>query len=535
MALLNLVSARRGPMTFTELLRASGLPKATLHRTLATLVREGLLRHDRASKTFQLGFRLLELAHEVWSDFDLRVAAQDALVRLRDATGDSVQLCVPNGAHVVVVANEDSARGPGSGSRVGERLAWARHAAGLAIAASLPALQQQVLFEGLSPEATESLRATLDLVRARGYAMESDGTSASIAAPVFDIEQHPVAAVAISAPADRLDPQRGHSLSAALIAQARAITHSAGGRAMSIGTGRAPDDAQAVAATPVGTARALLGEGPTWSTRDQLLYWVDILSPAVHAYNPADGSTRQTPLGAMASMVVPRIGGDLLVATPGGLMTLQPEQGLLAPLVHPNAVRTGQRYNDGKCDRLGRLWIGSMDLGVAPNRGALYRVEPDLRWERVDDGFTVPNGLGFSPDNRQLYFTDTDRRTIYVYDFDLASGQLSRRRALITFDANDGKPDGLCVDADGCLWVAVWDAWRLSRFDPQGRELMRIRLPVPRPTSCCFGGPNLRTLYVTSASVRLSGEELAAAPLSGALLALEVPGVRGLPETPFAG
>ena len=538
MGLLNLVSARRGPMTFTELLHASGLPKATLHRTLATLVREGLLRHERSSKTFQLGFRLLELAHEVWSDFDLRVAAQDELVRLRDAVSECVQLCVPSGSHVVVVASEDAARGPPGVSRVGERYGLTSHAAGLAIAASLDSAGQRALFDGLGPGATTRLRATLDLVRARGYAID-DGMAgagtASIAAPVFDIEQRPVAALAVCAPADQLDPRRAHSLSSQLIAAARAITHNAGGKAMSIGTRHAPDDAQPAAVNPVGDARALLGEGPTWSTRDQLLYWVDILAPAVHAFDPSDGSTRQTPLGAMASMIVPRIGGGLLVATPGGLMTLQGEDGTLEPFAHPSAGRTGQRYNDGKCDRLGRLWIGSMDLGVAPNRGALYRVNADRSWKQVDDGFTVPNGLGFSPDNRQMYFTDTDRRTVYAYDFELTRGVPARRRPLIVFDSDDGKPDGLCVDAEGCLWVAVWDAWRISRFAPDGEELMRIRLPVPRPTSCCFGGPNLRTLYVTSASVRLSGAELAAAPLSGALLALEVPGVRGLPETPFAG
>ena len=150
-------------------------------------------------------------------------------------------------------------------------------------------------------------------------------------------------------------------------------------------------------------------------------------------------------------------------------------------------------------------------------------------------GCTVPNGLGFSPDNRRMYFTDTFRRVVYEYDFDLQSGAIANRRPLILFADDDGTPDGLTVDAAGCLWVAVWDAWRVSRFSPAGEELLRVRLPVPRPTSCCFGGPTLQTLYITTASVRLSAEELAAAPLSGALFALEVPGVRGLPETTFAG
>jgi len=176
-----------------------------------------------------------------------------------------------------------------------------------------------------------------------------------------------------------------------------------------------------------------------------------------------------------------------------------------------------------------------MDMGTAANRGNLFRVEADGAWEKMDTGFTVPNGLGWSPDNTRMYFTDTFRRTIYVYDFDLLAGSISNRRALITFSEADGKPDGLTVDAEGCLWVAAWDAWHVARFSPDGRAMQRIALPVSRPTSCCFGGTSLETLYVTSASVRLGAQALAAAPLSGALFALEVPGVRGLPEATFAG
>lgn len=538
MGLLNIVSARRGPMTFTELLRASGLPKATLHRTLNTLVREGLLRHDSYNKTFLLGFRLLELAHEVWSDFDLRVAAQDELVRLRDAVGESVQLAVLAGRHVTVVACEDAGRELRTPSRVGQRLDVHTSAAGKAIAAYLGPAQQDALLDGLDRAAASACRRELDLTRARGYALD-EGTPAepgvSVAAPVFDVEGRPVGAVSLSAPAARLDARHAHSLSAQLIGAARRITHSAGGQPMSISTRTRPEAASPIEARAVGPARALLGEGPMWSTRDQALFWVDILTPAVHRHDPASGIDTQTPLGTMVSMAVPQVSGGLLLATPGGLMAFRPEDGSLQLVAHPEAGRSGQRYNDGKCDRLGRLWIGSMDMGAAPNRGALYRVDPDGSAQRMDSGFTVPNGLGFSPDNTRLYFTDTFRKTVYEYDFDLAAGTIAQRRPLIVFDAEDGKPDGLTVDSEGCLWVAVWDAWRVSRFSPQGEELMRIRLPVPRPTSCGFGGPTLQTLYVTSASVRLSGEALAAAPLSGALFALEIPGVRGLPETLFAG
>jgi sugar lactone lactonase YvrE/DNA-binding IclR family transcriptional regulator len=537
MGLLNIVSAKRGPMSFTELLHASGLPKATLHRTLNTLVREGLLRHDAYSKSFQLGFRLLELAHEVWSDFDLRVAAQDELIRLRDALGHCVLLAVPAGRHITVVACEEASRELHAPARMGQRLDARTSAAGKAIAAYVAAAQRDAWSEQpLDAEAAVLWHRELDLTRARGYAVEvSESGDVGVAAPVFDVEGRPVGAVAVTASATRLDAQRAHTLSAQLIGAARAITHSAGGQPMSISAGVKPSVMAPIEAHPVGSARALLGEGPIWSTRDQALIWVDILAPAVHWHTPADKHSRHTPLGTMVSMAMPQASGGLLLATPGGLMNLDTEDGALRLVAHPEAERSGQRYNDGKCDRLGRLWISSMDMGAAPNRGALYRVDPDGSAQRMDSGFTVPNGLGFSPDNRRLYFTDTFRKTIYQYDFDFAAGTIAQRRPMIVFDDKDGKPDGLTVDSEGCLWVAVWDAWRVSRFSPEGEELMRIRLPVPRPTSCCFGGPALRTLYVTSASVRLSSDALAAAPLSGALFALEVPGVSGLPEVGFTG
>lgn len=546
MAVLNLVSAARAPMTFTQLQRTSALPKSTLHRMLGTLVREGLLRHDSYNKTFQLGFRLLELAHEVWSDFDLRVAAQDELVRLRNAFDESVQLVVLSGQQMVVVANEDAGREPQATSKVGLRLPLHASAAGKAIAACLPPAQQTdllaasplVRFTGRTLVDEPALRAELDLTRARGYALEVseyDATRVSVAAPVFDYEGRVIGAVAVTASTAQLDARRAHSLSAELIGAARTITHSAAGQPMSLLEHTEPPEAPTPAVHAVGEARALLGEGPVWSPRDNALYWVDILAPALHQLDATSGQQRETPLGSMVSMVVPMASGGLLLATPAGLMAMAPDSGRMTLFAHPESTRPGNRYNDGKCDRRGRLWVSSMDMGAMPNRGNLFRVDPDGSWEKVDSGFTVPNGLGFSPDNTRMYFTDTFRKTIYEYDFDLAAGRIAHRRPLVVFGTAEGKPDGLTVDAEGCLWVAVWDGWELVRFAPDGRELMRVRLPVPRPTSCCFGGADLGTLYVTSASVRLGTQALASAPLSGALFALDVPGVRGLPETPFAG
>lgn len=546
MGLLNIVSSAPAPMTFTELLRAASLPKATLHRTLSTLTREGLLRHDPYTRTYRLGFRLLELAHEVWSDFDLRLAAQDEMVRLRDSIGETVFLSVLDGDSVVFLATEEASREMRIASKVGERLPAHATAAGKIILAYLDPLRQLELLKTLpltvfTPRTlttVEALRSEFDLARSRGYAietMEHDPDVVAVAAPILDIEGRPIGAVSIIAQSSRISESRAHQLSSNLIGSARTISHNAGGQFMSIKPKDVPLEDSGIEVHCVSETRSLLGEGPAWSSRDSALYWVDILTPSIHRFDAATGADTEFKLGSMVSVAIPKATGGLLLATPGGLMTFDESSKSLQLLCHPESDRPGNRYNDGKCDRMGRLWIGTLDMATAANRGNLFRVDPDGAWRKMDSGFTVANGLGWSPDNRRMYFTDTIRRTVYVYDFDLRAGTIANRRPLITLAQSDGTPDGLTVDEEGCLWVAVWDAWRVSRYSPDGEELLRIKMPVPRPTSCCFGEANLDTLFITSASVRLNEEALKAAPLSGSLFAVRIPGVRGLPETIFAG
>ncbi len=546
LSLLGIISAKRSPMTFTELQRASSLPKATLHRISQTLVREGLLRFDAPTKKFQLGLRLLEMAHKVWSEFDLRVAAQDALANLRDALDETVQLAVLNGDEVMIVASADAAHESARVSSVGTSLPIHASALGKAIAANLDAVQRARLIEGAHKQpftertlvALDALRDELDLVRARGYAIEDREhlpDTLSMAVPIFDFEGRPVGAIAVTGEAERLDIRRLHGMSTELIRTAREISHTAGGAGMSIAPREAPTVAPTVDVRCVSEARALLGEGPVWSPRDNALYWVDILMPSVHAFRENTGADPAIRLGSMTSIAIPKSSGGLVIATPAGLMTLDPHARRMTPLCHPEAERPENRYNDGKCDRRGRLWVASMDMATALNRGSLFRVDPDGTSHKMDTGFTVPNGLGWSPDDTKMYFIDTFREALYEYDFDLMSGSISGRRTLIDFAQADGRADGLTVDDEGCIWVAMWDGWHVVRYAPDGREIQRIRMPVPRPTSCCFGGLNLDTLYVTSASVRLSEQALAEAPLSGSLFAMEIPGVRGLPEPMFAG
>jgi sugar lactone lactonase YvrE len=206
------------------------------------------------------------------------------------------------------------------------------------------------------------------------------------------------------------------------------------------------------------------------------------------------------------------------------------------PLADPEADRPEMRFNDGAVGPGGRFWAGTMNVNEDPEGtdGVLYRLDPDGSVQRMDDGFSLSNGLGWSPDRRTLYFTDTFRRAIYAYDYDPATGAVAGRRPWVEIPEGDGYPDGLTVDAEGGVWSARYGGWKVVRFDPQGRVDREVRLPVAHVTSCILGGPDLTDLYVTTAWEFLTAEQRAAQPQAGDLFRVRVE-VPGLPEYEFAG
>lgn len=281
-------------------------------------------------------------------------------------------------------------------------------------------------------------------------------------------------------------------------------------------------------------ARTLLGEGPFWHPRERRLYFVDIKGKAVHRYDPDKDTRASFALPAEPGCVVPRAAGGLLVALRSGLAFFDPDAAALAPVAAPEAHIPGNRFNDGKCDRRGRFFAGTMDDAETAPTGSLYCLFPDLSVKRLLSGFAVPNGIGWSPDDRTMYLTDSVNRTILAFAYDLDTGDLAGRRVFATVPDDAGFPDGLTVDAQGGVWSAHWDGWRVTRYDPAGCIDRVVRLPVPRPTSCAFGGAALDKLYVTSASIGLSAAQRAAAPLSGGVFELDV-GAVGLPTSFFHG
>jgi sugar lactone lactonase YvrE len=280
--------------------------------------------------------------------------------------------------------------------------------------------------------------------------------------------------------------------------------------------------------------RNTLGEVPVWDVAEQALYWVDIEGCLLQRFEPSTGAIRQWRLSERVCALALRKSGGIVLALASGFVFFDPPTGNIERLAAPEADRPNNRMNDGKCDRRGRFWAGTMDDRLTAPTGALYRLDPDLSCHCMESGIGISNSLAWSPDDRVFYFADTLRRTIFAYDFDLASGAISRRRVFADCADQPGSPDGSTIDAEGYLWNAQWDGWRLVRYAPDGRVDRVVALPVQKPTSCMFGGPDLATLYVTSAIWDLRGEALAAQPHAGGVLALDV-GVRGLPESRFAG
>jgi L-arabinonolactonase len=280
-------------------------------------------------------------------------------------------------------------------------------------------------------------------------------------------------------------------------------------------------------------ARDTLGEVPVWDVEEQSIWWVDIEGRRLHRHHPDTGTTEHWSFEQRIGSFALRRKGGLVCAFERGFAFFDPPTGRIDWIARPDSD-PGNRFNDGKCDRNGRFWAGTMDDGLTRPSGALYRLDPDLTVHVMETGICISNALAWNPDDTRFYFCDTPERHLRVYDYDAPSGTISNRRVFADLGEDPGNPDGGTVDAEGCVWNAQWDGWRLVRYAPDGRVDRVVPLPVQKPTSVMFGGRNLRTLYVTSAIWDLAGEALARQPMAGSLLALD-PGVAGLAETRFAG
>jgi sugar lactone lactonase YvrE len=288
--------------------------------------------------------------------------------------------------------------------------------------------------------------------------------------------------------------------------------------------------------TPLLSHQCLLGEGPVWDAEAERIYWVDITRSQIHSCN-ANGCDHQVidtrqPIGAVAL----HSKGKLVAALQQGFAFIDIKSGSKEWICKPEEEVEGNRFNDGKCDPLGRFWAGTMNLHGATGAGNLYALEIDGSVLLKLKGVSVSNGMAWSADGRCFYYIDTATSTVSAFDFDVATGAISNQRTAVNIPPEMGKPDGMTIDAEGMLWVALWEGWSISRWNPvTGTLLCRIMLPVARITSCTFGGKDLRDIYVTSASLGLTDLQKKEQPLAGSVFVLRGTFFQGLPAMPFGG
>jgi sugar lactone lactonase YvrE len=281
-------------------------------------------------------------------------------------------------------------------------------------------------------------------------------------------------------------------------------------------------------------ARARLGEGPVWDYQRQCIYWVDIYNHQVNQFIPSTGQTQNFKVGEVVSCVAPAQSNRLIIALRHDIAYLDTITGEVQRIRTVERDKPNNRFNDGKCDPQGRFWFGSMSRSLEKGEGALYRYDPDGSLHIMQRGITLSNGIGWSPDQKTFYHTDTPLKTIYAYNYDPSTGNIMNRRVFVDLSNASSYPDGLTVDVEGCIWSAQWDGWCIIRFASDGREIFRVSLPVKRPTSCVFGGKEGNLLYVTTASVGLSEPEIEESFYSGDLFCIQTD-VVGLPSYRFGG
>jgi sugar lactone lactonase YvrE len=281
-------------------------------------------------------------------------------------------------------------------------------------------------------------------------------------------------------------------------------------------------------------AGATLGEGPVWDEEQQRLLWVDILPGLVHRFDPATGGDDVFGVGKPVGSASLRRGGGLVLAVEDGFALLDPGWQRLdqvAVIEHPGPPA---RFNEGKCDPAGRFLAGTMAYDQTAGAGSLYRLDPGLSVTKLLDGVTISNGLAWSADGTTMYYIDSPAQGIDAFHYDVETGRLANRRRVVDIPAVAGLPDGMTIDTDGCLWVAVYGGSAVHRYAPDGHLDATVRFPATNITCPVFGGRDFDQLYVTSARDGLDERQLAAQPHAGAVFAVDA-GARGLPGLRFAG
>jgi sugar lactone lactonase YvrE len=450
-------------------------------------------------------------------------AISSELEKLAASTGEATISAVLSGMDIRYVdAPEPHASAP----------FW-KAAIGLVLVSGLPREQRQSLIGQIDAVELaaigfadhESFSAYLDLIQARGYAIETSGgaeDTTAVAAPIIDHRGVPVGAIGVERLTPRWTRDMLHELGAGIVEATRGPSRLIGGAPRPTSSSLRPTALPSRSARVLAEVRNLIGECPVYDGENDRLFWIDMYDSAIFCIERG-GRQSRLPFSEMITAIALHPDG-MLIAAASGIWIIDPISGARRRFFgHPERHLPSNRMNEGKCDSHGRFWINTLDNGFAPNAGSLYRMDLSGAFTIMDTGLSVPNGLGWSPDNRKMYLADTAARVIYAYDFDEKAGSIANRRALVRLPADlTGAPDGLTVDSHGNIWVAMFDGWRISQYSPAGALVREVVMPVPRPTSCALDDRDRKKLYVTSARIRVGEARLQEAPNSGSVFEISL-------------
>jgi sugar lactone lactonase YvrE len=280
---------------------------------------------------------------------------------------------------------------------------------------------------------------------------------------------------------------------------------------------------------------AILGEGPVWDEQEGRLYWVDILSGKLFQYDPYQKRNKAFDMGEHLGCVALREEGGLVIARQSGFVFFDPKQRKVTSITESKFQSPDSRFNDGKCDPSGRFWAGTLSYDLEEGAGSLYCLDQNLDAQVKLRELTIPNGMAWNRKGDKFFFIDTPTRKVQAFDYDNASGEISNLVLVKRLDEEEGFPDGMTIDREGALWIALYDGGKVIRIDPDSGEILfEVHLPVPQVTSCTFGGADFSELYITTGREHMSEKDINQWPLSGSLFKVELP-FKGWPANRFAG
>jgi sugar lactone lactonase YvrE/DNA-binding IclR family transcriptional regulator len=512
---------------FRDLEKSVGIPRATLHRLLAALTSRRLVRYDDRTRTYHVGMRVLELSRRTLDQSAIIRAAKPELSRVARKLQRTICVMVLDDEDVFVLDFEDADPSYGRLVRLWPRARAVETAAGRSLLAALPKERSEAFLTGLSAppadSAMERLRADLAVAKALGYAVmphEPVSGRAGAASAILDETGYPIGALACLFETDQVPSEELHDVGRVLAEGARQASGHIGMRYATPVVRPRPEPQISDGVEVLATGRDFVGENPVWNRRRGRLYWVDVLAPALRWWDPMSRTAGKMELPHLIAGIAFDDQDRLICCGQHGFFILDPESGALKRLIDPEGDRPDNRFNTAGVDPRGRLWAGTMAVNHEVGRGSLYAIDPDLSVHRRVERVGMPKNVAFDSRGERLYYTDAAENAVIVHDYDLATGGIANRRVFLAATDVPGQPGGITVDAEDHVWVACVGGWRVCRFDPAGRLVREIVLPVPMPTNCAFGGDDLSILYVTSTWIRLPAGLSAQAPASGQLIAV---------------